>query len=64
MVLLFYNFVAIQEVSKQFGLKKQQQPFTGSCIIVDIARVALMFKLLQYYSSQEKYRSLCGSAIS
>ena len=33
-------------------------------VVGDFARVALMFELLQYYSSQEKYRDLCGSPIN
>ena len=39
----------------------------GNWLVGDFSqftRVALMFELLQYYSSQEKYRGLCGSAIN
>ena len=49
----FNNYMAIQVVNKLLPV-----------VVVDFARVALMFELLQYYSSQEKYRGLCGSAIN
>ena len=64
--MFFNNYIAIQEVNKQFGLKKNNNllPTVVIVIVVDIVRVALMFELRQYYSSQEKYRSLCGGAIN
>ena len=57
-------------VNKQFGLKINNNffPVAESLRLVgdfsQFTRVALMFELLQYYSSQEKYRCLCGSAIN
>ena len=39
-------------VNKQFGLKNNN---LLPVVVVDFAQVALMFELLQYYSSQEKY---------
>ena len=47
-------------VNKQFGLKNNFLPV----VVGDLARVALMFELFQYYSCQEKYRDLCGRAIN
>ena len=58
----FNNYIAIQVVNKQFGLKNKNNLLPE--VVVDFARVALMFELLQYYWSQEKYRGLCGSAIN
>ena len=58
----FNNYTAIQVVNKQFGLKNKNNLLPE--VVVDFARVALMFELLQYYWSQEKYRGLCGSAIN
>ena len=55
-------FFAIQVVNKQFGLKNNNNLLP--LVVVDFARVALMFELLQYYSSPEKYWGLCGSAIN
>ena len=46
-------FFAIQVVNKQFGLKNNNNLLP--LVVVDFARVALMFELLQYYSSPEKY---------
>ena len=61
--LCFFNkYIAFQVVNKQFGLKNNNNLLP--VVVVDFARVALMFELLQYYSSQEKYRSLCGSSIN
>ena len=60
--LLFNNYIAFQVVNKQFGLKNNNNLLP--VVVVDFARVALMFELLQYYSSPEKYRGLCGSAIN
>ena len=47
------NNIAIQVVNKQFGLKNNN--YLLPVVVVDFARVALMFELLQHYSSQEKY---------
>ena len=49
-------------VNKQFGLKINND-FLLVGDFSQFTRVALMFELLRYYSSQEKYRGLCGSAI-
>ena len=57
----FNNYIAIQVVNKQFGLKNNN---LLPVLVVDFARVALMFELLQNYSSPEKLRGLCGSAIN
>ena len=63
MPLMFKSdYIAIQVVNKQFGLKNNNNLLP--VVIVDFTRVALMFELLQYYSSQEKYRGLCGRAIN
>ena len=59
--VFFNNHIAIQVVNQQFGLKNNNLLLV---VVVDFARVALMFELLQYYSSQKKYRGLCGSAIN
>ena len=53
MALLFDNYIAIQVVNKLLPV-----------VVVDFARVALMFELFQYYLNQEKFRGLCGSAIN
>ena len=53
---------AVQVVNKLFGLKNNNNLLP--VVVVDFARVALMFELLKYYSSQEKYRGFCGSAIN
>ena len=58
--MFFNNHIAIQVVNKQFGLKNNLL----SVVVVDFAQIALMCELLQYFSSQEKYRGLCGSAIN
>ena len=47
---------------KQAVWFEKQQLFNA--VVGDFAQVALMFELLQYYSSQEKYRDLCESAIN
>ena len=60
--VFFNNNIAIQVVNKQFGLKNNNNLLP--VVVVDFARVAMMFELLQYYSSLEKYRGLCGSAIN
>ena len=60
--MFFNNCITIQAVNKQFGLKDNYNLLP--VVVVDFALVALMFELLQYYSSQEKYRGLCGSAIN
>ena len=60
-IVFVNNYIAIQAVNKQFGLKSNN---LLPVVVVDFARVALMFELLKYYSSQEKYRGLCGSAIN
>ena len=60
--VFFNNYIAIQVVIKQFGLKNNNNLLP--IVVVDLARVALMFELLQYYTSQEKYRGPCGSAIN
>ena len=60
-VFFFNNYIAIQEVNKQFGLKNNNLLVV---VVVDFARVSLMFQLLQYYLSQDKYQGLCGSAIN
>ena len=52
--VFFNNYIAIQVVNKQFGLKNNYSPLPV-VVVVDFARVALMFELLQYYSSREKY---------
>ena len=63
--LFFNNYIAIQVVNKQSGLKNNNNLLpVVVVIVVDFARLALMFELHQYYSSQEKYRGLCGSAIN
>ena len=49
--MFFNNYIAIQVVNKEFGLKNNLLPV----VVVDFAQVALMFELLQYFSSQEKY---------
>ena len=59
--MFFNNHIAIQVVNKQFGLKNNNNLLP--VVVIDFAQVAVMFELLQYYSSQEKYRGLCGSAI-
>ena len=59
----FNNYIAMQVVNKQFGLKNNYI-LLPVVVVVDFARVALMFELLQYYSSQEKYQGLYGSAIN
>ena len=59
---MFFNYIPIQVVNKQFGLKNNNLFLPVD--VVDFAQVALMFELLQYYSSPEKYRGLCGSAIN
>ena len=53
--------MAMQVVNKQYGLKNNNNLLP--VVVVDFAKVALMFELHQYYSSQEKYRGLCGNAI-
>ena len=58
--LLFNNYIAIQVVNEQSGLKNNNNLLP--VVVVDFARVAVMFELLQYYLSQEKYWGLCGSA--
>ena len=60
--MFFNNYMAIQVVNKQFGLKNNNNCLP--VVVFDFAGVAIMFELLQYYLSQEKYRSLCGSAIN
>ena len=57
---LVYIYIPIQVLNIQFGLKNNN---LLPVVVVGFARVALMFELLQYYSSQEKYRGLWGSAI-
>ena len=47
------NYIAGQVVDKQFGLKNNN--YLLPVVVVDFARVELVFELLQYYSSQEKY---------
>ena len=59
--VFFNNYIAIQLANKQFGLRNNNNLLL--VVVVDFARVALMFALLQYYSSQEKYRGLCGGTI-
>ena len=51
--MFFNKYIAFQVVNKQFGLKNNNNLLP--VVAVDLARVALMFELLQYYSSQEKY---------
>ena len=51
--LLFNNYIAIQVVNEQSGLKNNNNLLP--VVVVDFARVAVMFELLQYYLSQEKY---------
>ena len=58
----FNNYIAIQVVNKQFGLKNNNNLLP--VVVVDFARVELVFELLQYYSSREKYQGFCGSAIN
>ena len=53
--VFFNNYIAIQIVNKQFGLENNN---LLPVVVVDFAQIALMFELLQYYSSQEKYRGL------
>ena len=54
--MFFNNYIAIQAVNKQFGLKNNNLLLV---VVGDFARVALMFELLQYYSeSGEIPRSL------
>ena len=60
--VFFNNYIAIQVVEKQFGLKNNNNLLPE--VVADAARVALMFEILQYYSSQKKYRGLCGRAIN
>ena len=60
--VFFNNYITIQVVNKQFGLKNNNNLLL--VVVVDFAGVELMSKLLQYYSSPEKYRGLCGSAIN
>ena len=60
--MFFNDYIAIQVVNKQFGLKNNNSLLL--VVVVDFVRVALMFELLQYYSRQEKYRGLCGSAVN
>ena len=60
--VFFNNYIAIQVVNKQFGMKNNNN--LSPVGVVDFAQVALKFELLQYYSSQKKYRGLCGSAIN
>ena len=59
--MFFNNYIAIQVVNKQFGLKNNNNLLP--VVVINFAQVAVMFELLQYYSSQEKYRGLCGRAI-
>ena len=61
--VFFNNYIAMQVVNKQFGLKNNYI-LLPVVVVVDFARVALMFELLQYYSSQEKYQGLYGSTIN
>ena len=51
--VFFNTYIAIQVVNKQLGLKNNNNLLP--VVVVDFTRVALMFELLQYYSSQEKY---------
>ena len=60
--VFFNNYIAIQVVNKQFGLKNNN--YLLPVLAVEFAPVALMFELLQYYSSQEKYRGICGGPIN
>ena len=60
--VFFNNYITIQVVNKQFGLKNNNNLLP--VVVVDFAQVALMFELLQYYSSHEIYQGLCGSAIN
>ena len=59
LALLFNNYIAILVVNKQVGLKNNLLPVA----VVDFAGVALMFELLQYYLSQEKYRGFVVKAL-
>ena len=45
-VFFFNNYIAVQEVNKQFGLKYNNNllPAVVIVIVVDFARVALMFE--------------------
>ena len=61
--MFFNNYIAIQVVNKQVGLKNNNYMYLLP-VVVDFARVALMFELFKYYLSQEKYRGLCGSTIN
>ena len=45
--VFFSNYIAIQVVNKQFGLKNNNNLLP--VVVVDFAWVALMFELLQYY---------------
>ena len=58
----FNNYIAIQLiwiVNKQFGFKNNNNFLPVACWWhYQFTRVALMFELLQYYSSQEKYWGL------
>ena len=49
--VFFNNYITIQVVNKQFGLKNNNNLLP--VVVVDFAQVALMFELLQYYSSHE-----------
>ena len=60
--VFFNNYIPIQVVNKQFGLKNNNNHLLVD--VADFAQAALMFELLKYYSSEEKYRGLCGSAIN
>ena len=60
--LLFNNYIAVLVVNKQFGLKNNNNLL--QVVVVDFAQVAMIFELLQYYSSLEKYRGLCGSTLN
>ena len=60
--VFFNNYIAFQVVNKQFGLKNNNNLLPE--VVVDFGLVALMFELLHYYLSQEKYRGLCGNAIN
>ena len=60
-IVFFNNYIAMQVINKQFGLKNNNNLLP--VVVVDFAQVALIFELHQYYSSQEKYQGLCGSAI-
>ena len=47
--VFFNNYIAIQVVNKQFGLKNNNNLLP--VVVVDFARVALIFELLQYHSN-------------